>query len=1435
MATRTISTKLAITGESEYRASVSRINGEIKTLQSSLKLTESQFQTNANSMAALEAKGSSLNDLYTAQQRKVDSLREALENARSAEAKYTQQKATLTEKINANNQALANMGEKTVKAGEKWERYSNTIAKSKEELDALKKSSENTSKEQEALEEKIRKAETALKKLAESTNGAAKDAADLISESRKLSDDLELCKASIAATEKGINSWETQLNHAEIQLNDLDAEIKLNNEYLDEAKSSSDGCATSIDRFGDRVKAAAEKSNDLRDALAAAGVIAGLKKTADALTSCCSSSIEFESAMAGVAKTTDLTQEELGYMADAIQDMSTRIPASTTEIASVVESAGQLGIAKEDLLSFSEVMINLGVATNLSSTEAASALAKFANVVGMAPANYERLGSTIVALGNNFATTEADIVSMATRISSAGAIIGLKEPQIMAIATALSSVGIEAEAGGTAISKLLKQFETMVATGDDSLKDFAEVAGMTADEFAKAWKEDAVGALGLFIDGLGQIDDAGGSSIAVLEDLGLTEERLSTAVQSLSSSRGILQSALSTADSAWDGNVALAEEAATRYETTESKLKLLSNACDNVKEAIGQRLTPAVGDLAEAGKNVLSWAEDMIENSEFLVPLLFGAAAGMTAIVAAAVAHNVVSKFASAMGAFLSAMKASTVLGVATALLALAGGVAAFVSTMKENPAESVESLAEAARNFPEAFEQANTTYDDTEAKINAASEAAKGYIDRLRELEDQGELTAAQQAEYKAIVDKIKALLPDVNIDLDEQTGLLVGGADALQKQADAWKNVAIQQALATKCQSQMDAWVAVQLEIKANTDKLSAVQAECNELYQQRINIQRTVNEKSREFATVLNDSNLKESERREILEQISGELVKLDDETKRLDEQIGVNKETQDMLNQAIEIGGQTAQGYADDLAEVENQYKELTSSAESAASATDGASGSMADSVSSIQTVKDGLKDLAEDYKAAYDSAYDSISGQIGLFDEFAVKRKEGEKEEKLSVEEMVKLWNAQARNIETYTQNLQKASEYGLDKGLINSLSDGSAESAEYLATIIENIESYGGSVSEMSSGAENFVRTFNEAFAQTEDAKKSFADTVGGIESDLKERLANWEKVASEIDFSGFAEAVSSAFADVGVDFQEIGASCGVGLSQGLEDSKEDVRNSGKETGEALVAGGQDGVESHSPSKAFYRIGESCGDGLSLGLKSKIQTILADAKSVGLQLTTQMQQAAKETVDSFIGEFNEITGRTSAVCASIVPAAVGAVSGLPGSMEDIGVQSINGMIRGMRLRESALYHTISSIVNNSIEQARKAAAVHSPSEKTTEIFEFVGDGMVVGLENRRKKIKDTAQDVVNDALSFDMSGKVQELSANIDTREPDYLVNKAVNPAPVAGGTSGAGNVVTVYLNIDKFENRSDRDLDEVADYIEDRIQSKFSKKEAAV
>ena len=261
--------------------------------------------------------------------------------------------------------------------------------------------------------------------------------------------------------------------------------------------------------------------------------------------------------------------------------MSKEMPTAASEIAGVMEIAGQLGIANDSLVDFTETMINLGVSTNLSAAEAADSLARFANITQMDAKYYENLGSVVVDLGNHFATTESEIVGMATRLAATGEMMNLTEPEIMAMATALSSLGIEEESGGTAMNKLLKRLQLVVEEDKEVMKDYAKVAGITKEEFANLWNDNKLQAVAKFTEGLSKIE--GDSAIKVLDEMGLKEVRLSNAVLALSTGGSTLTDALGMANKAWNENNALSEEAAKRYETMDSKLQTLKNTLEVVK------------------------------------------------------------------------------------------------------------------------------------------------------------------------------------------------------------------------------------------------------------------------------------------------------------------------------------------------------------------------------------------------------------------------------------------------------------------------------------------------------------------------------------------------------------------------------------------------------------------------------------------------------------------------------------------------------------------------------------------------------------------------------------------------------------------------------------------------------------------------------------
>ena len=522
--------------------------------------------------------------------------------------------------------------------------------------------------------------------------------------------------------------------------------------------------------------------------------------------------IEFESAFAGVKKTVKATEEEFAKFRQDILDMSTEIPSTAVDIAGIMEVAGQLGIPNEALTEFTEVMVNLGVSTNMAAEEAATALAKFSNITGMDPAYYENLGSVIVDLGNNFATTEADIVEMSTRMAATGELAGLNEAQILALATAMSSVGIEAESGGSSMSKLLKKMQIAVETESDILSDYASVAGMTTDEFSEAFEKDAVVALSAFIDGLNDTERNGASAIVMLDEMGLTEIRLSNMILALANSGDIMSDAIKTANEAWEENNALAEEAGRRYETTESKIQVLKNAVDvllieafdemegPLKEGI-EWLTDGVIELTEYatgpnglgkwahefvselpdmaknakkfGKEVINFVEPLwdagkwlVKNPEFLADVFIGVGTTLAA-------YKITSSITSIVSGITMLASNPVMLGIA-GVTAAVGGIAVAAHNSKKNFQELVdlrieESFGNIALSLEDIQRVADYLVDDGSlvalrealAEFDELDEFQRIIDDAAAELKKANwkvsigmELTEEEQADYQQSID---------------------------------------------------------------------------------------------------------------------------------------------------------------------------------------------------------------------------------------------------------------------------------------------------------------------------------------------------------------------------------------------------------------------------------------------------------------------------------------------------------------------------------------------------------------------------------------------------------------------------------------------------------------------------------------------------------
>lgn len=933
--------------------------------------------------------------------------------------------------------------------------------------------------------------------------------------------------------------------------------------------------ADSAESFGSRATQAVDAVSSV---LAAAGISAALKEIKEGFDECVQASMDFESAITGVAKTTDLTDEELADMSDAIKAMSTEIPASTTEIAAVAEAAGQLGIQKDALLDFTRVMTMLGTATNMTAEDAATALARFANITGMSADNYDRLGAVIVDLGNNFATTESEITQMGTRLASGGKLAGLTEPQIMALAAAMSSVGIEAEAGGTAMTQTLNAIEKAVATGEDSLQSFADVAGMSADSFAEMWNTDALGALTAFIRGLGNLDEQGESAVLVLEDLGLTGIRQSNMLKSLALAADQMDSAVQTANTAWDENIALTNEANKRYATTQSKLDMMQNAYNNLKVAVGDAFTPALRDAYDAGTDVLNVLGEFVQEN----PALVKGVATFTGVVGGATvaltAYAAISKVIKALdiATTFGGMAGPIMLGV-TAVAALAGGIVAMADAAEDRAAPSVKELTEAARDMNEALADAKSGFDDSVGSTMATATVAEQYIDRLKELDSVGEKTTAQQQEYHGILMKLVETIPELSSYIDLENDSIDGGTAALKANTDAW----VENARAQAYQNELSEIYAKYADVEIERAKRRAELTDAEE----------AAHEATQAYNDALAKQNALYAEAQKKADAYYEETGVLRDAEYFLGDEINaVNDEVTDAniawieaathvtnLKEAIEEDNNALSAADEEIQAVTDAYESLTEATDDSTEATENASRGQTELNTEISSVKERVEALRQAYQEAYKAAAESVQGQYALW-------QQADSIVATSASSINSNLQGQITHWQTYNDNLASLRDRAGDiEGLtemIGSFADGSSDSVNAVAGMAA------ASDEELAAMVESWNKLReeqNKAAEDIADFRTGFSETMDAISGDLEATIDDMDlgteaAEAGRATIQGFIDGATGMLPTVQSAYSQLGYAALAALSRNVQNNNS-VASSRRMSGFSRYASGTTSAE----------------------------------------------------------------------------------------------------------------------------------------------------------------------------------------------------------------------------------------------------------------
>lgn len=575
-------------------------------------------------------------------------------------------------------------------------------------------------------------------------------------QSQSISDSIRTQEAALSGSKKAYTDAQATVKKATEQYEEYEKGLKAA-ERADEAQN--------LQNTGKRWKEVGEGIDTVTKPLQYAATALAAGGVASAKFA-----IDFENNFANVKKTVDGTPEQLAKIKQGIIDLSTTgidgrgaIPQTTTELNELAAAGGQLGISQENIIDFTEVMAQMGSATNLVGEEGAATLARFQNVMGVGQNEIRNIGSAIVDLGNNSATTESEIAEMALRMGKYGSSVRMSAADVLGYSAALSSLGIEAQMGGSAIGRTWLSIETAVASGGEGLTKFAKYSGKSAEEFKEQWNTDSSGAFNGLLKGLQSAENL----TVALDDLGINNTQDIQAMMALVNGYDLVTESVNRSNTAYQENTALQEEFNAKNETTASKLANTKNNIIEAARSIGETMLPSIQD---ASTTVADFAKGLSQMDDEQKRVVVNTGATVIAIGAiskvSAGAIKGVGGIVEAVGNIKKAFSAGGALAKFAPTLASIGSVAgpaalavAGIATAAIGGKVAYDKWYQSQYRWSEGLSEGNEKVKENLEKYKSLNEV-QGQIKSLKMVIESPESSQEQVDNAKSKLEEIKEML---------------------------------------------------------------------------------------------------------------------------------------------------------------------------------------------------------------------------------------------------------------------------------------------------------------------------------------------------------------------------------------------------------------------------------------------------------------------------------------------------------------------------------------------------------------------------------------------------------------------------------------------------------------------------------------------------
>lgn len=888
---------------------------------------------------------------------------------------------------------------------------------------------------------------------------------------------------------------------------------------LDEAAEAARKASEEVEKFGDKSEETGKQSEEsskksrdgikeLQGVLASAGIAATLNEIKNGFFDCSEAAAQFETSTAMVATIADTSQKSLSSISKEVRTYSNETGEAASDMAEATYQAISASVNTADAAAFAGTATKLAVGGFTSATTAVDVLTTAINAYGLAASDATQLSDYLITTQNLGKTSVDQLAQSVGKVIPLASAYNVQMDNLSSAYAVLTANGIATAESGTYLKSMLNEL------GDTGSGVSEVLLNSTGKTFAQLMEQgyslgDVMAMLGNAVDGdstaFNALWNSTEAGIGALSLFNAGADKYNSVLESMRTSAGATEKAYST-----------------MADTTDKSKQRMENAFNNLKISVGDVLNPALTQVYEGFTNVFAGMSDFVDEHPAVVAAISAIAVGVGGFTGALAAYNlattaakfVTEAFTATLAANPYVLAAAGIVAVTAAAVTLTGvlitqsdeyeGMTATCRDQYDElqrlndqynaACEQYGENSDAANSLRYQLDQLNDEFETNRQTVKEFVAECDGLVEshnkvmdaynsstssikdqelgtlaltqRLGELASQNTQTTASYTEMKAIIDQLNADVPGLGLTYDGVTESVDATVEAIKKAA------------------------------KAQAD--SEYKAEQQQTYVDLLKEQSSLEQQIAEAEANLDAERQRRGMRQDDVtgDWVSGSGFWMEDSpwvawTSDIDDY----KKSLEELQAAYDENQQT-------LSDIEGEWRGVTQAVEDAQNQTVTYDEAVSMATSSAQSA---LDELTAAYDKAYESARTSIEGQIGLFDTMKTSSE-------LSISDMEKAMQSQTDYLNLYSENLKKAAEYGLDDGLIKSLSDGSEESAGYINAIIQNIEKLGGSTEGMPAAASKFVDEFNSKFEETEKAKDAFADNIAKMETDFDKTMSDIEQ-----------------------------------------------------------------------------------------------------------------------------------------------------------------------------------------------------------------------------------------------------------------------------------------------------------------------------------